>query len=91
MKESNRVNSQRVSVITVCLNHKEDLDQTLASVSTQSWGDMEHIVIDGSCTDGFVKLLEGHRTDWPFVFVSEPDNGLYDAMNKGQRMADGGL
>jgi glycosyltransferase len=52
---------------------------------------MEHIVIDGGSTDGSVKLLEGHRTDKPYVFVSEPDNGLYDAMNKGWRMADGDL
>ena len=81
MKEIDKVNSQRVSVITVCLNHKEGLDRTLASVATQSWGDMEHIVIDGGSTDGSVKLLEGHRTDKPYVFVSEPDNGLYDAMN----------
>jgi glycosyltransferase involved in cell wall biosynthesis len=91
MKEIDKVNSQRVSVITVCLNHKEGLDRTLASVVTQSWGDMEHIVIDGGSTDGSVKLLEGHRTDKPYVFVSEPDNGLFDAMNKGWRMADGDL
>jgi glycosyltransferase involved in cell wall biosynthesis len=91
MKESNRVRSQRVSVITVCLNHKEGLDRTLASVVRQSWGNLEHIVIDGGSTDDSVKLLEEHQTDMSFVFVSEPDNGIYDAMNKGWRMADGDL
>ena len=89
--ERNKVRSQRVSVITVCLNHKEGLDRTLASVATQSWGDMEHIVIDGGSTDGSVELLKRRLTDKPFVFVSEPDNGLYDAMNKGWQMADGDL
>jgi glycosyltransferase involved in cell wall biosynthesis len=91
MKDIDKVNSQKVSVVTVCLNHKEGLDRTLASVVAQSWREMEHIVIDGGSTDGSVKSLEEHRTDKPYVFVSEPDSGLYDAMNKGWRMAEGNL
>lgn len=85
------VNSPRVSVLTVCLNHKEGLERTLASVVTQSWDEMEHIVIDGGSSDGSLELLQGHRTDKPFVFVSEPDDGIYDAMNKGWRMSKGDL
>jgi glycosyltransferase involved in cell wall biosynthesis len=52
---------------------------------------MDHIVIDGGSTDGSVELLELHRTSKPFTFVSEPDRGLYDAMNKGWQLADGDL
>lgn len=85
------VNPPRVSVVTVCLNHKDGLRTTLASVASQSWDHMEHIVIDGDSTDGSIDVLNLHVTDQSFLFVSEHDNGIYDAMNKGWQMANGEL
>jgi glycosyltransferase involved in cell wall biosynthesis len=85
------VRPRHISVVTVCLNHKEGLRRTLANVAAQSWGNMNHVVIDGGSTDGSAELLELHRTSKPFTFVSEPDRGIYDAMNKGWQLADGDL
>lgn len=61
---------------------------TINSVQSQAYGDIEHIVIDGGSTDGTVELLESQKS-WLGVLVSEPDNGLYDAMNKGISLATG--
>jgi len=83
--------SHRVSVVTICLDHKDGLERTLASVAAQTWHDMEHIVIDGGSADGSVQLLKAHVAEKAFAFLSEPDSGIYDAMNKGWRMADGEL
>ena len=90
-EEGIKVNSRRVSVVTVCLNHRDGLRLTLASVAAQSWDNIQHIVIDGDSTDGSTDVLNLHMTDKSFLFVSERDNGIYDAMNKGWRMADGEL
>lgn len=75
-----------ISVVTPCLNAVSTLPETLASVRAQGYPELEHVVVDGGSTDGTVELLEaadGVR------FVSEPDEGLSDAMNKGIAMATG--
>ncbi|WP_417536740.1 glycosyltransferase family 2 protein [Methylophaga sp.] len=78
----------KVSIITVCFNSVETIQDTIDSVQSQTYGDIEHIVIDGGSTDGTVELLESQRSCLG-VLVSEPDNGLYDAMNKGVSLATG--
>lgn len=77
-----------VSVITVCRNAAATLEACLDSVARQSWPAVEHIVIDGASTDGTAAILERWR-DRLAVVVSEPDAGLYDAMNKGIARARG--
>jgi glycosyltransferase involved in cell wall biosynthesis len=78
----------RISVITVCFNAATTLGDTLTSVAAQRNVDVEHIVIDGGSTDHTPDVL---RTFGQHVarFVSEPDDGLYDAMNKGLALATG--
>ena len=71
-----------VSVITVCRNAAATLEACLTSVASQSYAPVEHVVIDGASTDGTAAIIERHRASLGVV-VSEPDNGLYDAMNKG--------
>jgi putative colanic acid biosynthesis glycosyltransferase len=78
----------KVTIITVNYNMVEDLARTIASVSDQSYDGLEYIVVDGGSSDGSTALLEsqaGGIARW----VSEPDRGLYDAMNKGVRIASG--
>lgn len=77
-----------VSIITVCYNAKQSLPQTIASVAAQSHGDYEFIVIDGASQDGSVRVLEenDHLID---RWISAPDKGIYDAMNKGADLAGG--
>lgn len=80
--------SPLISVITVCRNAAATLEACLDSVAQQSWPRIEHIVIDGASTDGTAAILERHRDRLAHV-VSEPDGGLYDAMNKGVALARG--
>jgi glycosyltransferase involved in cell wall biosynthesis len=80
----------KVSIITVCFNSVKTLDNTIDSVANQTYKDIEYIIIDGKSTDGTVELIlkkEGLITKW----VSEPDSGLYDAMNKGIALSTGEL
>ena len=77
----------KVSIITVTLNSAETLRTALESVSRQDYADIEHILVDGGSGDQTVDIIRSH----PHVarFISEPDKGLYDAINKGIRMASG--
>jgi glycosyltransferase involved in cell wall biosynthesis len=77
----------KISVITVCHNSAKTLERTLLSVANQDWPYIEHIVIDGGSTDETSAILKkfNHLT----ALVSEPDKGIYDAMNKGLKLATG--
>lgn len=80
--------NKSLSVVTVTYNAEETLERTLKSVQKQTWPEVEHIVVDGNSTDGTIDLIR--RYEWPGMkWVSEPDKGLYDAMNKGAAMATG--
>lgn len=76
-----------ISVITVVRNGKKTLEQTIASVSSQQYDNLEHIIVDGASTDGTLDLLR--KCDSKIRFISEPDRGVYDAMNKGVALAKG--
>jgi glycosyltransferase involved in cell wall biosynthesis len=78
----------KVSIITVCFNSEKTIADTLKSVQSQTYQDIEYIVIDGKsrdCTNDIISRFE----DVVSVHVSEPDKGLYDAMNKGIKMSTG--
>ena len=76
------------SIITITFNAEQVLPPTLESVKRQSFTNFEHLVVDGASTDGTVKIAERSGIKGISV-VSEPDRGLYDAMNKGIRRAKG--
>ncbi|WP_298068283.1 glycosyltransferase family 2 protein [uncultured Mailhella sp.] len=83
-----------VSIITVTLNcladgRKDFLLQNFESVHRQTYDAVEHIVVDGASTDGTVELLEEYQSKGWITYTSEKDNGIYDAMNKGCRLARG--
>lgn len=78
----------RITVITVCFNSATTILDALESVAAQSHGNVEHIVIDGASTDGTLSLLQGWQKH-PIRLVSEPDGGIYNAMNKGFALATG--
>jgi glycosyltransferase involved in cell wall biosynthesis len=80
--------SLHISVITAVLNRAETLGAALRSVHAQAWPSIEHIVIDGGSTDGTIKVIDEHRPNISKL-ISEPDRGLYDALNKGIRHATG--
>lgn len=76
------------SVITVCYNSEETIEATLDSVFDQNLKDYEHIIIDGNSTDSTVSLVRSHESR-KIKLISEPDHGIYDAMNKGLSVARG--
>ena len=76
----------KFSVITPCLNRVELITATIQSVTAQDYPDFEHWIIDGGSTDGTLELLKGYQH---LKVVSEPDRGVYDAINKGIRLATG--
>ena len=76
------------TVITVTYNAQETLERTLISVHEQTYSNIEHIVFDGKSTDGTLDLIKKHQTD-NLKWISEEDNGIYDAMNKATAMAKG--
>lgn len=76
------------SIITITFNAEAELPPTLASVDAQGFTDYEHLIIDGASTDGTIALARATASARRHIF-SEPDKGLYDAMNKGMRRASG--
>lgn len=84
----------RLSIITINYNNAEGLRKTMESVFVQTCRDFEYIIVDGASTDGSVNVIkelesEGVRELGTFKWISEPDGGIYEAMNKGLKMAKG--
>ena len=78
----------RLSIITICYNNSEGLERTIRSIESQTCKDFEYIVVDGASQDQSVEVIHAHEScisKW----ISEPDTGIYNAMNKGVKMASG--
>ena len=80
----------KVSVITGVLNSPNTIEDSIRSVLNQSYKDIEHIIIDGGSCDGTLNTIYRYKDKIAKV-VSEPDNGIYDALNKGMRLASGDI
>ena len=72
----------KISVITVCYNAVETIEKTMLSVLNQTYPSIEYIIIDGGSTDGTVDIIKKYADKLAY-WISEPDKGIYDAMNKG--------
>lgn len=80
----------KLSIITITYNNAEGLCRTIQSVQSQTFRDFEHIIVDGGSTDGSVDLIREYADSAHIMrWISEPDNGVYDAQNKGIRIAQG--
>ncbi len=78
----------KFSVITVCLNAVDTIEQTINSVLNQDYADIEYIIIDGESTDGTLDIIKKYQNKISY-WISESDEGIYDAMNKGIAIATG--
>ena len=78
----------KVSIITITYNSESTLIDTIDSVLSQTYKDIEYIIVDGGSTDSTLSIVHSYK-DKIAKFVSEKDNGLYDALNKGIAMASG--
>jgi glycosyltransferase involved in cell wall biosynthesis len=78
----------RVSIITIVYNNRATFEECVNNVLSQSYKEIEYIVVDGGSNDGTIDIIQAYReriSQW----ISEPDHGIYDAMNKGIKMANG--
>jgi glycosyltransferase involved in cell wall biosynthesis len=78
----------KITIITVCYNRKATIEKAIKSVLEQNYDNIEYIIIDGNSTDGTKEIIESYR-DRISQFISEPDKGMYDAINKGFKLATG--
>jgi glycosyltransferase involved in cell wall biosynthesis len=78
----------RITIITVCYNRKNTIEKAIKSVLNQNYHNIEYIIIDGNSTDGTQKIIESYK-DSISQYISEPDKGMYDAINKGLKLATG--
>ena len=80
----------KISIITVVKNNKDTIEKNILSLINQNYKNYEHIIIDGGSEDGTIELINKYKMDIKY-FISEKDNGIYDAMNKGIDKAEGDI
>lgn len=89
-----KCNQTLISIITVCFNSEKTIRKTIESVLNQTYTNIEYILVDGNSTDNTLTIIKEYEEDFRnrgiiYRYVSEPDKGIYDAMNKGLKMSTG--
>ena len=82
---------EMISIVTPTYNSEEYLEDCIKSIKAQSYKDYEHIIIDGGSNDGTLDIIKKYEGTYPMRWISEKDNGMYDAIAKGFKMAKGDI
>ncbi len=80
----------KVSIITPVYNRRMTISSAIKSVQMQKYPNITHVIVDGASTDGTLDIIRESRYPKQII-ISEPDNGIYDALNKGIKLADGDI
>jgi len=80
----------KISIITPILNNKETFEDCIMSLNGQTYKNIEYIVVDGGSTNGTIEIINKYKNKIT-KFISEPDKGIFDGMNKGIKLATGGI
>lgn len=80
----------KISIITVCFNSKNTIRNTIESILSQTYDDIEYIIVDGVSNDGTLQIIQEYQTKISLILI-EPDRGIYDAINKGIGLATGDI
>ena len=88
-----KLKKNKISIITATFNSEKTIEDTLKSVLSQTYDNYEHIIIDGKSTDNTLKIIKKYEKKYngKLKYISEKDKGIYDAMNKGIKMASGDI
>ncbi|MCL0029651.1 glycosyltransferase [Dehalococcoidia bacterium] len=78
-----------VSIVTPSLNQGQFIEECIKSVKNQSYKNIEHIIVDGGSADSTINILKKHAGTYNMTWISEPDNGMYDAINRGFNLSKG--
>jgi len=81
----------KISIITPTYNSAKTIKRTILSIIDQHYNNLEYIIIDGVSTDGTLEIVRSYQNEINTKFISEKDNGIYDAMNKGIKLATGNI
>src|SRR5690625_1165873 len=85
---SNNGKGIKISIITICYNNEEDIRPTIDSVVNQTYDNIEYIIVDGKSTDNTMGIVDEY-SGYIYAIISESDEGMYDAINKGIKVATG--
>lgn len=83
------MNNKKVTIVTPTFNSGEYLEDCINSIKNQTYKNIEHIIIDGGSSDNTIEIIKKHQPDYNMTWISEPDNGMYEAISKGFTAAHG--
>lgn len=86
-----KIENPKIVVVTPTYNSEQYLERCILSIKNQKYCNFEHIIVDGNSTDRTVEIIKKYADTYPMKWISEPDQGMYDAINKGFRLAEGDI
>ena len=79
----------KITIITVCLNAEKCIENAIKSILNQTYKNIQHVIVDGLSIDSTIEIVQQYQSKYDQLLLSERDNGIYDAMNKGIKLASG--